>query len=76
MEALQLSQAFLSRWYTLPNCVSSSVSSKLLVRVFDLDIVVANVNDDSPERGVAVLMLVKVFVRLVSLLCSMTGGGM
>jgi hypothetical protein len=35
----------------------------------------ASVENDSPERGVAALMLVKVFDRLLSLLCRMTGGG-
>ena len=36
---------------------------------------VANVENDSPDLGVAALILVMVFVRLLSLLCKITGGG-
>jgi hypothetical protein len=55
--------------------MSSSDSSKLLVIVLVLVMFVASVEKDSPDLGVAALILVIVFVRLLSLLCNMTGGG-
>jgi hypothetical protein len=75
IEFLQLSDAFLSFVYTRSNCASSSASSKLLLSVFDRVMTGAIVEKDSPERGVAATMLVRVFDRLLSLLCNMTGGG-
>ena len=48
---------------------------ELLVIVFVRVMVVARVEKDSPDLGVAALILIIVFVRLLSLLCKMTGGG-
>ncbi len=47
----------------------------MLFIVFDRVMIVAAVENESPDLGVAALRLVIVFVRLLSLLCRMTGGG-